>query len=196
MINYDFLINVSNVLRKGIDRNSFSDSLSNTQYISKKWLVEELVKIETTGGKKIKILGGWFGSYLVPFLNHYIKPSQIIFNDIDPDCIYFAELLHGKKNNIYECYDVFEMPKQIYSFNPDIVINTSCEHMKDMRDIIDLEKPCLYVFQTCTSDNDPGHINPKKTLDEFITSSGLNTILFYGTKDLGHKKRHMLIGYA
>ncbi len=196
MINYDFLINVSDVLRKGIDRNSFADSLSNTQYLSKKWLVEELAKIEISHKKRVKILGGWYGSYLIPFLKKNITPTQIILNDLDPDCLYFAEILHGKKNMMYECYDVFKMPSKIYSFHPEIIINTSCEHMDDMKNLIDKNMPCLYALQSCTSKNDPGHINYKTTLDEFLFSTGLNSILFYGTKDLGHKKRHMIIGYA
>lgn len=196
MINYSYLSKFSDVLRKGIDRSSFADSLSNTQYISKSWLTTELSKIDFVYNRRIIILGGWFGSYLIPLLHASVKPEKIVLNDLNPDCLYFAEILHGKKNIKYECFDVCKTSNLIYSSLPDVVINTSCEHMHDMNNIIDKRYNCLYVFQSCNSTNDPGHINPKKTLEDFVVSTGLNTIVFYGTKDLGHKKRHMVIGYA
>ena len=80
----EYLRNVSGALRfisnDRIKVNDFADSLSNTQFESKKWLVESLVKLNIKP-KKIVILGGWYGSYLVPMLNEAFQPSYISLTD-------------------------------------------------------------------------------------------------------------------
>jgi hypothetical protein len=185
---------MSNLLRSSPDIKSLGDAFSKTQFDSKKWLVEELARIPKVQQKNISIIGGWYGTYLVPMLKVYLQPKHIAFNDVDPDAIRIAKLLNEDKDITYKCYDVTKNSEIIYEYNPDIVINTSCEHMEDMKNFIRKDSSVLYVLQSCNNKNDPGHINTHDDLDDFILSSGLRNLYFYGTKDLGHKKRFMLIG--
>lgn len=190
------MIRVSDAIRTTKDYASLGDAFSRTQYDSKLWLIEELEKISYSQQKKISIIGGWYGAYLVPFLKKSLNPKQIYFSDLDRGALKIAKILNGEENISYHCFDAIKDSKKIYEGYPDIVINTSCEHMANMIEIVNNKNDILYVFQSCDYAGDPGHINPAISLDDFIHSSGLTKLLYYGTKDLGHKKRFMIIGTA
>lgn len=198
--NLDYLIGISTALRKGVNSIDLADSMSATQFQSKLWLVNNLSSIPNTSNKVIMILGSWYGMYLVPMIKQLINPRHIILNDINSEVLYYAEWIHGKTNMSYKCFDVSSFPEMVFNESPDIVINTSCEHMNDMSGLVKFLhskdiKP-LYALQVCDSRNDPGHINPKATLHDFICSTLLQNLLFQGTLNLGHKKRFMVIGHS
>jgi hypothetical protein len=194
MLDFHYLIKISNALRSSVNIAELGDAFSKTQFDSKKWLVEELYRIPNTRRKTISIIGGWYGSYLVPMINYYLNPKHILFNDKDPNAIRTAKILNGDIGISYKCFDAGLHSDLIYEYSPDIIINTSCEHMMDMKNIIKKDYNCLYALQSCDNKNDPGHINTHNSLDEFILSSGLKKLVFNEVKDLGHKKRFMLIG--
>ena len=133
----DYLINVSHLLRHLPPErmHDFANSLSETQYRSKKWLVDTLCKQTIPEFPSILILGGWYGSYLVPMLQSSLDPSHIMLTDIDCDTLSLAESLHGVKyNNISTeiqtgMIDVNRDLDVISKMDYDIVIKTSCEHM-------------------------------------------------------------------
>jgi len=195
ILNLKYLTRVSDVLRLSPDIESLGDAFSRTQFESKQWLIQELLKIPDVKEKKIAIIGGWYGAYLLPLVTTYLHPKHIFFNDKDSEAIRVCNLLNGKENISYSCFDVTTGIDMLYENNPDIIINTSCEHMNDMKTLINKKSRALYVLQSCNTMNDPGHINAHENIDEFILSSGLSSLLFYGTKDLGHKKRFMVIGF-
>lgn len=194
----DYLKNISQVLRKGIDVNDFADSLSATQFQSKSWLVNTLSTLPDTSNKKVFIIGGWYGSYLVPMIKNQLSPTSIILNDINSQALYYAQTLHGDDKVSYKCFNAFTFPDLIFQEHCDIVINTSCEHMGDMKEITEFfyrnNNTSTFVFQTCNSTSDPGHINPKQDIDSFIKSAGLSRLVFHGVLDHGHKKRFMIVG--
>ncbi len=82
----------------------------------------------------------------------------------------------------------------IQTIGPDVIINTSCEHMGDMKNVV-VNKRTLFVLQTCNNKNDPGHVNVSKTTEEFVEKAGLERVIFRGRLDLGHKSRFMVIGW-
>lgn len=195
-----YLGKISNVLRKGVstglDVFDFADSLSTTQFISKEWLVETL--LVTTASYQLKpnprilILGGWYGSYLVPLLLEKIKPEHIFLNDIDRRCLEVAKELHAGESVSFHCFDATKKYPQ--SFNVDIVINTSCEHISSY-DLMFEENPgALFVLQSCDNRNDPGHVNTSSSTYDFLTKLRLTDILYKGRTALGHKNRFMVIG--
>lgn len=198
----DYLRNVSDVLRfisnDTASINDFADSLSNTQYRSKKWLVESAEKLSIRP-KKVVILGGWYGSYLIPMINEAFHPSYILLTDRDPNLLSVAEQLHDcfyqTKSNVRTA--VLDVEKQIdllQGSDFDLVINTSCEHMRNLDQIRTSNKDAVYIFQSCDKGTDPGHINPASSTEQLKDQVKLDHVLFAGRYDLGHKSRFMVIG--
>lgn len=195
-----YLGKISNVLRKGVstglDVFDFANSLSATQLTSKEWLVKTLqtttISRQFKSNPQILILGGWYGSYLVPLLLENIKPEHIFLNDINSKCLEVAKELHTGESVSFHCFDA--TVKYPQSFNVDIVINTSCEHMGSY-DHMFVENPnALFVLQSCDHKNDPGHVNTTSSTNDFLTKLKLANILYQGRTSLGHKNRFMVIG--
>ena len=189
----EFLQNVSVVLRSSslqtID--SIADSMSSTQYKSKQWLVSTIRGLDIQP-KQVLILGGWYGTYLVPMLQT-LYPISIELTDKDQNTIKKATQLHQHYKNctftVLDTNNIYNIDSQI-----DMVINTSCEHMDDMDRIVDANPHCLYVLQSCDNKNDPGHINIVSSSEKLAQRSGIGNIMWQGTMSLGHKNRFMVIG--
>jgi hypothetical protein len=188
---YEYLINVSSILRSDIDYEDFGDSLSRTQFVSKKWLIDCLADQRYKQNPSVLVLGGWYGSYLVPMLNEIIQPSKIYFNDINERFLEVAKKLHRQPNISFHHFDATVPYKH---FNADIVINTSCEHMSDYTEMLKEGSQCLYVLQTCDNKNDPGHTNISTSTDKFLKKLNLSRVSFAARRNLGHKNRYMVIG--
>lgn len=188
---YTYLTNISSILSSDIEVKDFADSLSRTQHTSKKWLVDTLVAQQFKQNPTILILGGWYGSYLIPMLIDSLKPSKIHFNDINQKCLEVAQKLHRSSILEYHCFDA---TNQMLECNADIVINTSCEHMQTYHKMLNSNKGCLFVLQTCDNQNDPGHVNVSASTEEFKEKLGLSRVFFAGRRALGHKNRFMVIG--
>lgn len=188
---YKYLTNVSSVLSDGVDVKDFADSFSRTQYASKKWLVDTLITQPFKQNPTILILGGWYGSYLVPMLVDSLHPSKIHFNDYNQKCLEVAHKLHRDPIIRYHRFDATE---QMLECEADIVINTSCEHMASYHQMLNSNKGCLFVLQACDNQNDPGHVNISCSTEEFQQKLGLSKVFFAGRKQLGHKNRFMVMG--
>lgn len=190
---FQYLSEISLIIRQNPHRaDDIANSFSATQFKSKQWLVDVLSKHNNKSNPKVLILGGWYGSLLVPMLNNQLKPSKIILSDIDPDVVGVATQLHKTTQNV-ECL-VLNGNDPIIELDIDIIINTSCEHMHAFGEISTASK-CLYALQTCDNANDPGHINTSTSTEEFKQKTKLKKILFAGRQNLGHKNRFMLLGY-
>lgn len=189
---YQYLLNISSVLRSSVDCQDFADSLSDTQYKSKQWLVDTLFKYQEIKNPSILILGGWYGSYLVPMLVKQIEPSIIHFNDLNVNCLNIAKKLHRKTNIDFHQFDATSVS---FDHPVDIVINTSCEHMSMYNSMLNNKnKDCLFVLQSCDNKDDPGHINVSSSTEDFAAKIALSRIKFKGRLALGHKNRYMVIG--
>lgn len=198
---FDYLCNVSNALRYARPEQiqDLANSLSNTQYRSKKWLVDELKQLKIPKSPTILILGGWYGSFLVPMLRQAFNPTKILLTDKSSEVLSFAELLHDVRYIGHEelqmgIVDVEQNLNRISKRSFDIVINTSCEHMMHIDQIKVKNSTAVYAFQSCDEKNDPGHVNISKTTDEFVDQCGFSTVLMRGRLNLGHKNRFMAIG--
>jgi len=189
---YEYLTFLSAALRSGGNVDDIADSISETQYKSKKWLVDTLVKRPLPANPTILILGGWYGSYLVPLLQEAVDPTHIYFNDINQSTLETAKIIHRQKNISFHQFDVLSHTEK---FHVDLIINTSCEHMNMIGDHLTDNPECLFVLQTCDNRNDPGHVNTSQSTDEFVKKTRLSSITFRGRLSLGHKNRFMVIGY-
>jgi len=190
-----YLTKISDILRESSKNKlnifDFANSFSQTQLDSKKWLIKTLLTQKFKPNPSILVLGGWYGSYLVPFIQQDIKPLHIYFNDIEQSYLNVALKLHKARNISFHCFDA---TKQYDLFDVDIVINTSCEHMNSYSQMLKTGSDTLFVLQSCDNTNDPGHINASKNTEHFISKVGLNKIFVKSRLNLGHKNRFMIIG--
>ena len=81
-----------------------------------------------------------------------------------------------------------------------LVINTSSEHMPDLKKIIkdkDYPHDCLFALQSNNMFYIEDHINCVNNEDELVKKSGLSKIMYKGSLDMPNGyKRFMVIGYV
>lgn len=164
----------------------FAQSYSHSQIKSKLWLVEHLY--ENHSPKNICIIGSWYATVLPYLLRH---TSKITCFDADPHVHNIAnEFAHNAAINSTSIHGRME---SINMATYDTVINTSCEHMPDMKDHIVSAFP-VYALQSNNYHHIPEHTNCKNSLDEFIESTGLNNIYYADTQVNDRYERYMVIG--
>lgn len=150
---------------------SIIDSFSDNQHLSKESLIECL---DTNGlideDSTVVILGCWYGSILVDRLAPIVK--QIVAVDMDEETIKIGkEFFKHYKNIEWVVADVFDDEDKLYYENANLIINTSCEHMKNMVewnnwDYIKTD-PLYMAFQSNDMFGIEGHINCVKSMDDF-----------------------------
>lgn len=187
--------------RNNYDLKHFIDSLSPNQLECKYWLVETLACLIDKPDLRIQLLGGWFGFPISDILleNFDIKYIQNI--DIDEKAIkVYRKFSEAMPNQRFECLvcdacTPYKLDKDI-----DIVINTSSEHMPDLKEIRknkDYKKDCLFAIQSNNMFHIEDHINCVNGEDELIEKSGLTDIKYTGKLEMSNGyERYMVIGYA
>lgn len=82
----------------------------------------------------------------------------------------------------------------------DLVINTSSEHMPDMKDLISIKKykrDTLFAIQSNNMFHIDDHINCVNSRYELIEKTGLSDIKYSGKLKMSNGyERYMVIGYA
>jgi hypothetical protein len=187
-LNIEYLLNILQTIRHHRDlEDDILDSFSNNQVKAKSALLTAIdnLKIINTSSNVV-IWGCWYGSILIPSL--YGKVKRIIGIDIDETTIRLA------KNSFFQNYknvdlivdDVFATYRNFY-LETDLIINTSCEHMKPMNEwpwfqtgalendmslnkkfkSAKLSNNCHFAFQSNNMFDIEGHINCVNSMDEF-----------------------------
>jgi len=183
----------------------FAYSIRKNQWLAKSWLMEHLSMINEKENPVVWVLGSWYGTVIVPLINHYIPDAEEIhLFDYDEEVFEICHSLHAKWNKriVRHCQDInFEIDVlKSYDVQPDIVINTSCEHMWYMKDLLLPNKDILYALQSNNFDLEAAHINIARSLEEFKYQCGLTNIEYEGFIPFheleDHYKRWLLIGYT
>lgn len=196
MIDTNFIIRYTNGLysvptEMAPRYDEFRDMFSSGQLHSKKWLVDNLYSVASDNPfGSIAIAGAWFGT-LGFMLNSVLPLTTINMLDIDPRCeVFVNKIINEDQNMSYITKDMFE-----YHYKEDIIINTSCEHIWDLREwinIIPLNK--IIVLQSNNFTNEKDHINCVYSTEEFVQKSGLGKILYKGEFQFPMYTRYMIIG--
>lgn len=153
---------------------------------------------DTLGGRygRIVILGGWYGILAAMFFDDdRFEIDAIDSYDIDPDVGQVAETLNGAWADRFRAItaDMYELPYG--ELGADLVINTSCEHIADLRAWLALlPKGTRVLLQSNDYFSEPTHINCVPTLDAFIDQAGLSEVAFSGSLPMKKYTRFMLIG--
>jgi len=201
------------------DTTSLTDAFSRGQVLSKIWLVTELSKIKKDF-KNILLVAGWYGQ-LIKYFDE-INYQQIRIVDLDrqaclvSDDIFNLNLLENYKvkavnqdinsvvlnKNGYEFLIENFKNTEAKSFNqkflPDLIINTSAEHMLDdwynsIR-FKGLESDPIIVIQSNNLFDIEEHINCVHSIDHMKKKFPMKEILYEGELQLSGYKRVMLIG--
>ncbi len=186
-------------IRNSDDRSRTLDSFWGGQLQSKEWLIQALEKKSRIANARIVIFGGWNGVLASMLFNSDVGVKNITSVDIDPTCEEIARTMNKRQEMEGKFVAVTEdMCNFYYHSKPDIVINTSCEHItkaKYKKWLRNVPKDCKIVLQSNDYKELDEHINCVSSLSEFKKTSGLDSIMEEGELQLQKYKRFMLIGH-
>ena len=101
----------------------FSENFWDSQIQSKQWLLDHIDRTSQT----ICIFGGWYG-VLAQFIANKNPYAYIVTTDIDESCGDVFRQINVSDNILFKHWDmVGGIPM---SLDPDLVINTSTEHVR------------------------------------------------------------------
>lgn len=194
MIDSEFIIQYTNALYSTATEyapryDEFRDMFSAGQIQSKEWLINELKKF-ILNFNSIAIAGAWFGT-LGLMINTKFPDISINMIDIDPRCEKFVQnIIYNKPTIKYITQDMDR-----YQYTEDIIINTSCEHIVDLKEWISIiPKDKIVILQSNNYKLGNGHINCVDNEDELCYKSNLSSILYKGTLEMPMYSRFMIIG--
>tara|TARA_E500000178_G_C17003687_1_gene747033 strand:+ start:126 stop:710 length:585 start_codon:yes stop_codon:yes gene_type:complete len=143
------------------------DSVSPNQYKSKERLIKHVENLQLVDqNSDIVILGGWYGSILIPAFKYVNRIAHI---DLDDNVIRIAKnrLFNHYKNVDFITADVFDLGKHFQRVEKsDLIINTSCEHMSSMKKL-ELNTKAYFAYQSNNMYDIEGHINCVSSIEEF-----------------------------
>lgn len=194
MIDSNFIIRYTNALYSSDAEyapryDEFRDMFSSGQIRSKEWAVQELLNLDLHF-HSASIMGCWYGTLGVMLKNAFPKLFLELV-DIDPRCEKFNEKI------FYDIPFVNLHTMDMYDWQgtEDLVINTSCEHIPDIRDwLLFLEEGTTVLLQSNNYFGGSGHINCSKSLHEFEIQTGLKNIHYSGELIMPMYTRYMIIG--
>lgn len=184
-------------------------SLNRKQTTSKLWLLDKLYECHGGALGTVHILGGWYGVLSALFLNDSrFSAKEFTSFDLDPNCAPVAESLNAVsvEQGLFQTItaDIFDIRYGIKSVCigsinlafPNILINTSCEHLDNFQGwFAGIPRELLLILQSNDYFSEPSHVNSVPNLATFKQQAPLVTTLFEGELNLGKYTRFMLIGY-
>ena len=166
---------ISSSMREVREDKDLLDSFSPNQFKSKLKLVEHINKLNIlTKNSEIVIFGSWYGSILIPAFYNKVKKITCIDQD--------AKVISRAKYNLFKDFNVDFITGNVFEFrdsykNADLFINTSCEHMKSMKEWgpaptyknpwWNRVSPAYFAFQSNNMYDIEGHINCVSSIEEF-----------------------------
>lgn len=142
------------------------DSVSPNQFKSKEVLIKHVENLQLVDqNSDIVILGGWYGSILIPAFKYVNRITHI---DLDDKVIGIAKnrLFDHYKNVDFITSDVFDKNRKGRIENANLIINTSCEHMPSMKKL-ELNTKAYFAYQSNNMYDIEGHINCVSSIEEF-----------------------------
>jgi hypothetical protein len=145
------------------------------------------------------IVGGWYGVLAaLVFADPRIKIREIESIDIDPSVAAIAMSLNepqvAEKRFIARTADMYQL-NYAAAGRPDVVINTSCEHIPDLPGWLGrIPKGTRVLLQSNDYFAVPEHVSAQPSLKAFEQAANLSQIDFAGSLYLRKYTRFMVIG--
>ena len=204
--------------KKKVDNNHIYDAFSRSQIKSKVWLIEELAKI-SSHYPNVVFLAGWYGQ-LKSIYEKKLTYSKIRNIELDEDACNASDYIFNINNlDNYKvkavCADINNLTlhkngyewevenfkdNKTYSekFLPDLIINTSSEHMTEewfhQIRFKQIDSNPIVAIQSNNMFDGEGHVNCVHSIDHMKKKFPMKEILYEGELQLKGYKRVMLIG--
>lgn len=149
----------------------------------------------------IWVLGGWYGVMAaILFDDRRFAIGHICSIDFDPAVAAVAHTLNAEASAAgrfsTNAADMYSLDYHGPGTRPDLVINTSCEHIPDLEGWLALLPPGMPVLlQSNNYATEPSHVNIVGSLEQFAATAGLSNLAFSGELELRNYTRFMLIGH-
>ena len=173
------------------DISDFVESFRPNQIECKTWLVEEIANINMNWNK-VLVMGSWNGCLLYELMNSYCNVVSWDFLDTNHVC-HNTRDVYFELNSMPKNYNSIIMNAEDFSDHEsyDLIINTSCEHMKDIPAIYGP----TYALQSNNYRNISDHINCVDSENELVKKNNLTNVLFKGSKKMKNFTRFTAIGF-
>lgn len=214
-IDSDYIRKISSWAIKWQYRANLNEHFSRGQMKSKCWLVSEMSNvIPNSYLGTVAHYGGWYAT-VAKHLFEQFKIKNYYNLELDPDCIEIADdfnytqyrakwqfksieqdcstIKYNKEGAIYINATNRDKVTHKLKVKPDIVINTSCEHMNEDW-FHNLPDGMLVCLQTNDYFNNEQHINCVHGINEAKAKYPMKEVLYEGVIDTHLYKRFMLIG--
>ncbi len=171
-------------------------AFNHKQLACKMWARDKL--FESLGGKfrRVWVLGGWYGVLSAMLLDDPRFEIEAIESiDIDPAVADVAQTLIGNSGDTFRALTQDMYALDYAAARADLVINTSCEHIADLKGWLALMPSATRVLlQSNDYFSEPTHVNCMRSLAEFADAAGLSELAFSGELPMKKYTRFMLIG--
>lgn len=209
---------IMSYLKLNLDSNALRDAFSRSQIKSKIWLIEELAKINTNYDNVV-IMAGWFGQLksiydkrltyrkmrIAEMDRSACETSDYVFNlsnlenyKVKAVNVNINELTLHKNGYEWNVENFKDGTSYSEKFLPNLIINTSAEHMTDewykQIRFKEMESNPIVAIQSNNLFEIPEHINCVHSVDHMKKKFPMREILFEGELQLKGYKRVMLIG--
>ena len=198
LVNLDDVAFWMDAVRNSENHFGVLESFWKGQIKSKVWLIEKLTGYAPIKPLNIVIHGGWNGVLSSLLFNSRLDINDIRSIDIDPSCEETANMI-CKRQEITGKFTAIttDMCEYKYEYEPDVVINTSTEHITQEqynRWLSNVPDNSLLVLQNNNYKEVPDHVRCYNSLHEFADASGLGDTMFKDTLKLPLYDRYLLIG--
>ncbi len=172
------------------------NAFNHKQVACKTWARDML--FESLGGVygRIVVLGGWYGVLAGMLLDDgRFSIERIDSVDIDDSVAEVATTLNAAAGDRFHALTQDMYALDYTGLDADLVINTSCEHIANLRAWLSLLPPGTRVLlQSNDYFSEPTHINCVPSLEAFIAQAGLSQLDYSGSLPMKKYTRFMLIG--
>jgi hypothetical protein len=207
-----------NYLKLDLDNKPLQDAFSRSQIKSKIWLVQQLAHVQAHYNQ-VAVLAGWFGQIksiydqqltygkmrVIELDQSACKTSDYVFNlsnlenhKVKAVCANINQLTLHKNGYEWNVENFRDGTAYSEKFLPDLIINTSAEHMTEewyhQLRFKQLDSDPIVAIQSNNLFEIAEHVNCVHSVDHMIKKFPMREILFAGELQLKGYKRVMLIG--
>ena len=204
--------------KKKVNGAAIYDLMSRSQIKSKIWLIEQLALLESNYAN-VAVMAGWFGQIktiydqrltyskmrIVELDRSACETSDYVFNisnledyKVKAVCADINTLTLHKNGYEWPVENFKESTSYTEKFLPDLVINTSAEHMTEewfhQLRFKQLDSDPIVAIQSNNLFDIPEHVNCVHSVDHMMKKYPMREVLFAGELQLKGYKRVMLIG--
>jgi hypothetical protein len=172
------------------------NAFNHKQVACKMWARDVLFATAGSVFDEIWIVGGWYGVLAAMLLEDpRFSIARIENSDIDPSVAAVAMTLNRPFADRFSAVTADMYGLDYRQRRPDLVVNTSCEHIPNLRAWLDLLAAGTRVLlQSNDYFAEPTHIACVPSLEAFVAQAGLSDVEYAGSLEQRNYTRFMLVG--